>query len=103
VRRDPSLCGVGGPLGLDGRPVHDAMCALCPSHPSHGRDPEAQDIAGFWPDDALPECEFVCAWRPTKLCRGNHDDLAATLAGRRECRAMGLPVLAPEKTPSCRA
>lgn len=97
MSQDPS--GVGGPLGLDGRPVHGRMCAHCPSHPRHGRDPQAQDIVDHWPDDALPGCEFICGWRPAKLCRGNHDDLAATLAERQARRALGLPVLAPEKTP----
>jgi len=57
--------------------VHDAPCGPCPSA-HYPPDPESEDIRLNWSRPDQLAVLFVCAWRPTALCRGQYDDLAVT-------------------------
>jgi hypothetical protein len=49
----------------------------CPSARGLG-DPESDQIRDEWPRAAQLETLFVCAWRPSALCRGWCDELKVT-------------------------
>jgi len=52
--------------------IHKQCCKRCPS--SFGSDPETEDIKATCSKDFIAdEFLFVCAWRPSKLCKGNCD------------------------------
>lgn len=50
--------------------IHKVHCQHCPSANSPA-DPEAQDIKDHVSKEHfIKEYAFVCAWRPSKLCKG---------------------------------
>ena len=59
---------------------HDEPCGRCPAY-HFPLDPEAEDILN-WPIEEMEKMQFVCAWRPTKLCRGNWDQIKREIERR---------------------
>jgi hypothetical protein len=52
--------------------IHKECCKQCPS--AMGDDPETRDIKETCSKDFIvSEYLFVCAWRNSKLCKGNCD------------------------------
>lgn len=58
--------------------IHKVSCEKCPSENNRRCgiiDIESDDIAKLPKDVISKEYLFVCAWRPSKLCKGNCDDM----------------------------
>lgn len=54
------------------RQIHKKSCKNCPSE--RGDDPETRDIKEHCSKEFIArEYLFVCAWRNSKLCKGNCD------------------------------
>lgn len=52
--------------------IHKGCCKRCPS--AQGEDPEVKDIKEHCSKEHIAkEFLFVCAWRPSKLCKGYCD------------------------------
>lgn len=53
--------------------IHKVSCKYCPSE--KGSDPESEDIKTLPKEIIAKEYLFVCAWRTSKLCKGNCDSM----------------------------
>lgn len=64
------------------RVIHKVPCKNCPSAIGMNRgeeDPESKEIKeGFSKGMIVNEVLFVCAWRPSKLCKGLCDYMEVT-------------------------
>lgn len=56
--------------------IHKHPCKHCPS--MRGSDPEADEIKTYPKEIIVNEFLFVCAWRQSKLCKGNCDAMGIT-------------------------
>lgn len=59
--------------------IHRAPCQHCPSA-HHPPDPELLDCRAYPKEIRVAHHLFVCAWRPTKVCKGLCDFLGVTEA-----------------------
>ena len=54
--------------------IHKGCCKPCPSN-QNVTDPECEDIKTLPKEEIAREYLFVCAWRNSKLCKGNCDNM----------------------------
>ena len=54
--------------------IHKGCCKHCPSN-NFPDDPESEDIKTLPKEFIAKEYLFVCAWRNSKLCKGNCDNM----------------------------
>ena len=58
--------------------IHKVCCKQCPADRNRKEgiiDPESADIAKLPKELIAKEFLYVCAWRPSKLCKGNCDTM----------------------------